>query len=63
MSVGTRSLLVGVHQYRQMAARAGVVPLTASHRVWFRVMRERFRRLSDAQRGDAVSYHERSDQP
>jgi hypothetical protein len=41
-------------EYRQVAAAAGVVPLTASDREWFAVIRARFKRAADELRSKLV---------
>ena len=43
-------------EYRQCAAYAGVVPLSATDSEWLAVVRERFRRIAHSRRGDVVSY-------
>ena len=45
-----------LHEYRVMSARAGFVPLTDSHREWYRWIRDRFVMLGKEKKGDAVPY-------
>lgn len=45
-----------LHEYRENAARAGVVPLTAPDEVWLFVIRAKFRRLAAEMNPDAVVY-------
>lgn len=43
-------------EYRERAAAAGVVPLSAPDSEWFRVIREKFQRLAEAQDPTVVTY-------
>jgi hypothetical protein len=43
-------------EHRQTAATAGVVPLSASDTEWLAVMHQRFHKLVQERRGDAISY-------
>lgn len=43
-------------EYRKLAADAGFVPLSASHREWFAWIQDRLGTLGKEKRGDAVPY-------
>lgn len=43
-------------EYRQLAANAGFIPMSASHRIWFRWVKDRLETLGREKRGDAVPY-------
>lgn len=43
-------------EYRVLASSAGLIPLWASHREWFSLIRYRLVKLGREKRGDAVSY-------
>lgn len=45
-----------LREYRQLTAKAGFIPLSASHRTWYRWIQDRFYRLAMERRGDAVPY-------
>ncbi len=43
-------------EYRAVSAEAGFIPLSASHRQWYRWVQDRLGQLGRAQRGDVVPY-------
>lgn len=43
-------------EYRKIAAGAGFIPLTASHREWYRWIKNRLSTLGKEKRGDVVPY-------
>lgn len=43
-------------EYRRIAADAGFLPLSASHREWFNWIRARFEKIANERRGDVVPY-------
>lgn len=45
-----------LREYREVAAKAGFIPLDASHREWFRWIRDRLSTLGREKRGDVVPY-------
>ncbi len=52
-----RALASGeLHGYRDLAANAGFIPLSATHREWHQWIRDRLSTLGREKRGDAVPY-------
>ena len=43
-------------EYRNMAAKAGFISLSVSHREWYRWIQDRLSKLGKEKRGDAVPY-------
>lgn len=52
-----RALLSGeLYEYRKLAADTGFIPLSATHREWFRWIKKRFKKLAVEKRADVVTY-------
>lgn len=52
-----RAIMSGeIHEYRKQSAIVGGIPLTSSHRRWFKWVKARMLKLAEEKRGDAVEY-------